>query len=106
MAIYEAKLKQVMGTRQLENFLEGEQRMLQEYVSFVNDLLDVLLVSESLEQVGCHFVIHVAIVEVHNSDFRLSSEIDSFWEAIYLALRDSVVMKDEDSMKDFLHRDC
>ena len=63
----------------------------------------MLLVSESLEQVGCHFVTHVAIVEVHNSDFRLSSEIDSFWEAIYLALRDSVVVKDEDSIEDLLH---
>ena len=103
MAIYEAKLEQVMGTRQLEDVLEGKKCILQEHVSFVNDLLDVLLVSESLEQVGCHFVIHVAIVEVHNSDFRLSSEIDSFWEAIYLALRDSVVVKDEDSIEDLLH---
>ena len=63
----------------------------------------MLLISEGLEQVGCHFVTHMAIVVVQDSDLWLSCEIDGFCEAVYLALRQRVVVQDEDSVEDLLH---
>ena len=104
LAVDQPQLMQVVWWGQKQDGPECLQGLLPEYVSLVDELLEVLLLEQGIEEGRAHRVRDLAVIQDHADQLVVPCPCERRRQAIDLALLQSVVSQNQRVLLDLRHK--